>query len=215
MDWSNFIHGFGLCASILVALSLTMRNLKTLRILNLTGSLAFAIYGFFIKSYPVVILNLFTVGINIVYLIKFRWNSKRRPSFDIMFVDPLEDPYVQRFLLFYGEDISRFCPSFNPEELGETKGCFILRETQPVSLVLFKREIGDEIAILLDYAIPAYRDFKNAKFFFSTATARIASPGMFFSAASEVPAHASYLRRMGFDEVGRRSDGTALFQKKA
>jgi hypothetical protein len=214
MDWSNVIHGFGLFASILVALSLTMRNLKSLRVLNLTGSLVFAVYGYCIKSYPVIILNLFTIGVNIFYLIRLRWNGSR-PSFDIMFVDPLEDPYVQRFLLFYGEDISRFFPSFDAEKLDEVTGCFILRETLPVSLVLFKKDIGGELAILLDYAIPAYRDFKNARFFFSSAAARIASPGMFFSAAGEVPAHTSYLRRMGFDEVGRRSDGAILFQKKA
>ncbi|MDR2019329.1 MAG: hypothetical protein LBQ14_01030 [Treponema sp.] len=214
MNWLDFIHGFGLCASIVVALSLAMRNIRNLRLLNLAGSLAFAVYGYCIKSYPVIALNLFTAGVNAVYLIKFQWNFNRRPAFDILFVDPLEDPYVQRFLRFYGEDISRFFPSFNPEELDGVKGCFILRETLPVSLVLFRRDIGDEFAILLDYAIPAFRDFKNARFFFSTAAAHIASPGMFFSAVGEVPAHTAYLHRMGFDEVGRRLDGAILFQKK-
>jgi hypothetical protein len=213
MNWLDFIHGFGLLASVLVALSLTMRNIKNLRILNLTGSLVFTVYGFCIKSYPVIILNLFTVGVNVAYLVKFLRNFS--PSFDILPVDPREDPYVQRFLHFYGKDISRFFPSFGSEKLDGVKGYFILRETLPVSLVLFRRDIGDEFAILLDYAIPAFRDFKNAKFFFSTAAARIASPGMFFSAVGEVPAHVSYLRRMGFDEVGRRPDGAVLFQKKA
>jgi hypothetical protein len=212
MNWLDFIHGFGLLASVLVVLSLTMRNIKNLRILNLIGSLAFAVYGFCIKSYPVIILNLFTAGVNIAYLVKFQRNFN--PSFDILFVDPLEDPYVQRFLRFYGGDISQFFPSFSSEKLDGVKGCFILRETLPVSLVLFRKDIGDEFAILLDYAIPAFRDFKNAKFFFSTAAARIASPGMFFSAVGEVPAHISYLRRMNFDEVGRRPDGAVLFQKK-
>ncbi|MDR1374845.1 MAG: hypothetical protein LBJ24_07725 [Treponema sp.] len=213
MNWSDLIHGFGLFASVLVALSLAMRNLKSLRMLNLAGSLLFMVYGYCIKSYPVIVLNLFTVGVNTAYLLKW-WNFGRRPNFDMLSVDPLEDPYVQRFLLFYDGDIARFFPSFDSKKLNGVKGYFILRETMPVSLVLFRKDIGDEFAILLDYAIPAYRDFKNARFFFSTAAARIASPGMFFSAVGEVPAHISYLRRMGFDEVGRRSDGAALFQKK-
>jgi hypothetical protein len=213
----GFIHGFGLAASILVAVSISMRNIKWLRIINLAGSLLFVLYGYWIESLPVVLLNVFTAGVNIYYFFKLR-TAMRSDYFDIMFTDVSTDEYVIHFLAFYGDDIIRFFPSFDPDpEIGTLAGtecCFILRKTLPVSLVAFRRELGDEIAILLDYAIPEYRDLKNARFFFNTAAERIASPGMYFSAAGEVPAHISYLRRLGFEEVGQRADNAVLFQKK-
>ncbi|MDR2029709.1 MAG: YgjV family protein [Treponema sp.] len=216
MDWSLFIEWFGIFASVLVAVSITMKNIKWLRVLNLTGSFTFAVYGICIRSLPVILLNIFTVGINIYYLIKLRQDSRKPETFDVLFVNPLSDEYVRRFILFHREDISRFFPSFDPNpETGTLAGaecCFILRETLPVSLVAFRRGPGDEIAILLDYAIPAYRDLKNARFFFETVSARIAVPGAVFTAAAEVPAHVKYLRRMGFAETGK-TGGAVLFQR--
>lgn len=218
MEWLHLIHGFGLSASVLTALSLTMRNIKSLRSINLAGSLLLAMYGYLIRSYPVIALNLFTASVNIYYLWKLRLVSRIPDVFDVMFVDPEEDDYVRHFILFHEKDICRFFPSFDvdPVEgtLAGSECCFILRETIPVSLVVFRRDVGDEIAILLDYAVPAYRDMQNAKFFFETVATRIASPGMFFSAVGEVPAHTKYLRRLHFEEVGKRDDGAVLFQKK-
>jgi hypothetical protein len=217
MNWAVFIEWFGIFASILVAVSITMKNLKWLRIMNLIGSFAFAVYGICIRSLPVILLNIFTVGANIYYLLKLRKDSRRPETFDSLFVDPVSDDYVRRFILFHGEDISRFFPSFDPNPetgtLAGTECCFILRETLPVSLVAFRRGPGEEIAILLDYAVPAYRDFKNAKFFFETVSSRISVPGAVFRAAGEVPAHANYLHRMGFVETGR-TDRAVLFQKE-
>jgi hypothetical protein len=216
MNWSLFIEWFGIFASILVAVSITMRNIKWLRIVNLIGSLTFALYGIGIRSLPVILLNVFTVGANIYYLFKIRRDVQKPETFDVLFVDPALDEYVRRFVLFHGDDISRFFPSFDSNsETGTLAGaecCFILRETLPVSLVAFRRR-EEEIAILLDYAIPAYRDFKSAKFFFETVISRIAMSGTVCSAAGEVPAHINYLRRMGFSETGR-TDRTVLFQKK-
>jgi hypothetical protein len=194
-----------------------MKNIKWLRILNLIGSFAFAAYGISIHSLPVILLNVFTVGVNIYYLYKLTKDSRKPETFEILFVDPLADSYVRRFILFYREDIARFFPSFDPNPetgtLAGTECCFILRETLPVSLIAFRRFPGEEIAILLDYAVPAYRDLKNARFFFETVSSRIAVPGAVFSAAGEVPAHAGYLRRLGFTETGK-TDGAILFQKK-
>jgi hypothetical protein len=213
-NWDVIIEFFGICASILVAVSITIKNIKGLRIMNLIGSFAFALYGLFIGSIPVMVLNLFTAGVNVFYL--FIANDRKPVSFDLMFVDAVNDEYTRHFLLHYGSDMARFFPSFNPDpETGHIAGaecCFILRETLPVSLVVFRRETEGEISILLDYAIPPYRDFRNARFFFETVSSRIARPGTVFRARSEVPAHAQYLRRMGFEEEGAGETGI-LFRK--
>ncbi len=218
MNWNNFVELFGIAASVLVAVSLTMKNIKWLRVINLAGSLCFAAYGYWINSISVTLLNLFTVGVNIFFIIGMVKKSGKPDTFDILFVNPKEDEYARRFITFYADDIRKFFPSFNPDlNAGTLAGadcCFILRETIPVSIFAYRKGNGNDIAILLDYAIPAYRDFKNASFFFNTAVDRIAKPGDIFTAAAEVPAHARYLKRIGFEKAGN-IEGAELFRKIA
>ena len=64
----NTIEMLGYMASGLVALSLMMRSLRKLRIINLVGSLLFTVYGFIIGAYPVAVLNAFIVLVNLYYL---------------------------------------------------------------------------------------------------------------------------------------------------
>jgi hypothetical protein len=47
-----------------------MRSLNKLRVINLSGSLLFTVYGFTIGAYPVAVLNAFIVLVNIFYLQK-------------------------------------------------------------------------------------------------------------------------------------------------
>jgi hypothetical protein len=60
----------GYLASVLVAISITIKGGLYFRILNLTGSLCFMIYGLLIKSWPVAIINVYAMGVNIFYIVK-------------------------------------------------------------------------------------------------------------------------------------------------
>lgn len=201
---NSWIEWFGTLASVVVALSLTMRNIKRLRILNLVGSLAFALYGFRIGAWPVFGLNVFIVVVNSWYLYRMAADAKKEETFEVLTVDPVKDEYARRFLSSYSADIGRYFPSFDPapEKLAGAEACFILRETLPISLVIFRRLPNGEVALLLDYAIPAYRDIKNARFFFEKAAGRIAAESAVFTAVAEERVHEGYLRKMGFQVVG-------------
>jgi hypothetical protein len=217
MNWNYFVEIFGIAASVIVAVSITLKSVRWLRIINLAGSLCFALYGFWIGSISIVFLNLFTAGVNLFYIFLMMKKSKHPDTFDILFVNPKDDEYARRFILFYADDIKKFFPAFNPDlENGTLAGaecCFILRETIPVSIFAYRKGIENENLILLDYSIPAYRDMKNAKFFFDSALKRIAKSGDIFNADAEVPAHARYLKRIGFERIGH-IEKAELFRKK-
>ncbi|RDY28054.1 lactate dehydrogenase [Romboutsia weinsteinii] len=68
----NPIEWIGYLASILIVISLTMSNIKKLRIINSLGCLAFVIYGVAVKAYPVAISNFAIVIINLYYLYKLK-----------------------------------------------------------------------------------------------------------------------------------------------
>lgn len=192
---NGMIEYFGTAASVIVAISLTQKNIKKLRILNLIGAAAFAVYGLFIMAWPVFGLNAFIAVIDVYYLIEM---SRRKNYFELLNVDnPTQSVYVNRFLEFYMEDIKKFIPSFKEERLSQAKAVFILRDLLPVSLVMYI-ESESEIEIIIDYAIPAYRDMKNASFFLEK-TAEIFNEGnaaIVTDAGSSL--HNKYLEKAGF-----------------
>jgi uncharacterized protein with PQ loop repeat len=59
----------GYLASALLIISFLMKNIKTLRLINSLGCIAFIVYGFLLQtSWPIVITNAFIVGANVYYL---------------------------------------------------------------------------------------------------------------------------------------------------
>ncbi|MEG1254602.1 YgjV family protein [Clostridium sp.] len=67
----SLVEWLGYLASILIAISMFMKDIIKLRFINLIGCLLFAIYGFIIGSYPVSIVNILIVFINLYYLYKY------------------------------------------------------------------------------------------------------------------------------------------------
>ena len=67
VPWIEYV---GYVASILIGISMFMKNIVKLRFINLLGSLLFTFYGFTIKAYPVAIVNLIIVFTNIYYIYK-------------------------------------------------------------------------------------------------------------------------------------------------
>lgn len=189
------IEYFGTAASVVVALSLTQKNIKKLRILNLIGAAAFAVYGFFIDAWPVLGLNAFISIIDIYYLVEMK---RRNNYFELLKIEsPATSIYLQRFIEFYHDDIMDFMPSFKTEDLLSSEAVFVLRDLLPVSLIIYRPK-DDGFSILVDYAIDAYRDLKNASFFFEKIADTFEMDEAVFYAKPGSLLHNKYLRRIGF-----------------
>ncbi|HOX48438.1 MAG TPA: hypothetical protein PLG14_04565 [Spirochaetales bacterium] len=222
---------FGTAASLVIAASLMMRNLKRLRLINLAGSLMFALYGLGIKSLPVFLVNVFIVLIDAWYLRRLRLEVS---AFSLLRAAPGDSAYLAEFLRFYAKDIARHVPGFSLEgpggaaanggtaegagaeggAAGGTEAVFVLRDLVPASLVVYRKRGEGVYDILLDYAVPASRDYKSAEFFFDVASKEIAGGAEArFYTRSSVPVHERYLKRLGFvasdkggEEAGPKGD---------
>jgi hypothetical protein len=62
------IELYGYFGSFIIAISLTMTDIKRLRWLNMIGAAIFASYGFIISAWPVLALNGFIVLINVYHI---------------------------------------------------------------------------------------------------------------------------------------------------
>ncbi|MPY26676.1 YgjV family protein [Shewanella psychropiezotolerans] len=67
---ASTIEIIGYFASVMVAISLMMKDIIWLRCLNFAGCSLFVIYGIYISAWPVAGMNAFVACINIYHLIK-------------------------------------------------------------------------------------------------------------------------------------------------
>ena len=198
-----WIGYFGTAASVVIAISLMQRNIRRLRIINGVGAAAFAVYGAFIAAWPVLALNTFILIVDIYYLVRMRNTDDH---FDFLAVNGLRSAYVRKFIEFHLEDILRFQPGFDPADREGVKGCLILRDVRPVSIVLYRGADDGATDILLDYSVPSHRDYANARYFFNYVL-RIAEVGEspVFRAVGGTKAHRQYLKKIGFGPAAHPS----------
>ncbi|MFA0084791.1 hypothetical protein BCU70_02905 [Vibrio sp. 10N.286.49.C2] len=72
----NTVEILGYAASIMVAISLTMKDIVKLRVLNFIGCALFTAYGLAIDSMPVVVTNGFIACVNVYFLAKMLKEKK-------------------------------------------------------------------------------------------------------------------------------------------
>ena len=188
----------GYSASLLVAISLTMRNMWRLRWLNLIGSIAFAVYAVLVGAYPVVIVNTFIAGVNLFFL----WDMVHGGDSFAVLPMSQDSLLVDRFVELHGRDLGRFFPDFSWPLCADKKerwtGSLVLRNTLPVGIFLMESN-GPEIEVHVDYVVPQVRDGKNGRFVHDTLRDGFRRSGIErLTAHSEVPVHQAYLQRMGY-----------------
>ena len=71
METIELTEYIGYLASIVIMISFLMKNIITLRIINLIGGILFIVYGVLLSmSIPIIVTNTFVVGVNFYYLVK-------------------------------------------------------------------------------------------------------------------------------------------------
>ncbi|PIW70030.1 MAG: hypothetical protein COW08_04010 [Ignavibacteriales bacterium CG12_big_fil_rev_8_21_14_0_65_30_8] len=206
MEWYQTV-GYG--GSVLIALSLMMKNIFKLRKVNLIGATTFAVYGFLVNAYPVLFLNSFIALVDIYYLAQM---YKIKDAFSLIPVLNPNHSYLNKFLDYYSNDIQKFSPEFDRSKTTDGNCYFILRNLFPVGIFIYKVNKEAEAEILLDYAIPDYRDLKNAEYLYYAASEFLKEKGIkSLITKSSVDKHIKYLKKVGFVED---TENNGIFKKK-
>jgi GGDEF domain-containing protein len=194
----NTVELIGYLGSILVAISLMMRSLLRLRVINLIGALFFTLYGILLGAYPVAFLNGIIVCIDLYYLFQM-WRQK--DFFTLLEVSP-EGKYLNAFLEFHRDDIREIIPTYRHTTDDNLLCFFILRNMMPAGLFIARVQ-GEEAQVQLDYVIPNYRDFQVARFIFEENAAFFHQRGIRrFVSDGGSAIHRKYLEKMEFVKQG-------------
>ncbi|TVQ15428.1 MAG: hypothetical protein EA364_02260 [Balneolaceae bacterium] len=185
----------GYVASVLVAVSLMMSKIVSLRIVNLIGAAIFSLYGILIGSIPVAGMNAFIVLINIYYLYQIFTN---REFFRLLKVTP-EDHYLLNFIDFYSDEIKKYQPGFDHTPSPGMVCLFILRDMIPAGLLIGNLSNDGVLSMKLDFVIPMYRDFKIGRYVYSDQKSFFRDQGIKeIRSQTGTAIHAEYLIKMGF-----------------
>lgn len=187
----------GYFASLLVLISLLMTSVVKLRVINMIGSLIFAVYALLICSYPTAVMNFCLVGVNIFYLVRM---ARTERAFTLLPAAPGE-AYIQYFLQCQREDIQTYFPEADAPGSGDDTAFLVCCGTVPAG-VLTGRTMGKGVLeVSLDYSAPQYRDCSVGRYLYG----RLPGEGVRrLIAQASSPAHENYLRKMGFTPQGGR-----------
>lgn len=203
----SYYQIIGYTGSFLVALSLTMKNIRLLRRINLLGAFTFSMYGLLIGAMPVFVLNGYIVLIDIYYLFKM---YKTKEQFKMVPVLDKKHNYLKLFLDFYGNDILQFFPNFDRNNLDKFDCYFVLRDLKPIGLVIYNEISDKKIELHVDYVIPDYRDMKSGQYLYTSAIKYLRNRGYKeIITKSEVKPHIKYLLNVGFVKA-KESNGVFI-----
>ncbi len=165
-----------------------------LRLINLFGAAIFSFYGFYIGSYPVGLMNFVIVLFNLYYLQQLYF---QKDTFEVLETDT-GDPYVQKMLTHYRNDIQKYFPGFELQANNNQIVLTVIRNMNLAGLFVAQKN-GDQLQVNLDYVVPQYRDYKNGAFIFDHFRKLLKTKSYStITAQSDVPHQISYLKKMGF-----------------
>ena len=188
------IEWIGYLASLLVLISLSLSSIVKLRLVNLVGAAVFSFYGFYIGALPVGIMNFIIVIADIYYLRQLYYRKER---FDILEIHS-NDPYLNKFISHYKEDIKKFFPDFFKLEDSDII-LLALRDLNPAGVFAGDASDDTQLNIKVDYVTPQYRDYKLGKYIYTQFSNFFKDKGFKkLSCSTDIKAHKNYLKKMGF-----------------
>lgn len=194
MDPALMIELFGYLGSTLVVVSMLMASVVKLRVINTIGSVISATYAFIIGSFPLALMNICLIVINVYNLIRLLSTKRQYDCVNCA----AEDAFVQYFLERYTRDIQKFFPSFDGLTVEADLVRMVCCNGDPAGILLGNVSDDGTIDILLDYSVPAYRDCSVGKFLYKKLKDEGIRSLRYGCAVND--AHMSYLIQMGFIE---------------
>lgn len=193
----NMVEWIGYLASFIVLVSLLMSSIKKLRFINLAGSLIFAVYGFLITAYPVMIMNAGIVLINLYYL-KQIYTAK--DYFKLIELKQ-DDAYAEALIDFNKQNIKEHMPLKDDVLKNSTYRLLISRNLAPAGIFIASALDENVLEVTLDYATPQFQDFQTGAFIYEKNLELFKKDGYkFFVAFTDEDKHKSYLLKMGFEQ---------------
>lgn len=161
----------------------------------------FVIIGFLIGGliFGSFILASSAVLAGIVSSLRFRWYISKNRPLEVIFIQDHEDQYLQYFLAYYHDDITKFFPRFDFKIEEEFLVALILSKMETVGVIIAEIKNVETLRICIDYMVPKYRGSELAKTFYNCELRCIDFLDYrYLYIEPQSKTHNDYLERIGF-----------------
>lgn len=197
----------GYSASIVIAISLMMRSILRLRVINMIGGAGFSLYGALIGAYPVAILNGLIVGVNAYHVARMLLQKEYFQLLEL----PHDSVYLPYFLHFYDKEIREILPDFEYHPDRNQLAVFILRDCNPAGAFIAEQRTPGVLHVTLDFVVPPYRDLKIGRYLFVEQARFFRERGISEIVVSpRTKNFGAYLSKIGFQPAAAQAEGTEL-----
>lgn len=197
----------GYTASFVIFISLMMKSIAKLRILNAIGCLLFVIFAVKTNSWPAVVMNIGIVIIDIYYFYKM---MQLKDSFDILEVK--KDNEIIRY--FFAKHQQELTALFGNEAFNKAeKAALCFRNNDIAGLIAYTvidTNTGKTAHLLIDFVVPTARNLTVGKRFFVEDLSFWKQQGVTtLMAEHPTKQHTPYLQQLGFTSA----DGSNIWTK--
>jgi len=194
-----YIDILGYLASFIILVSLTMRSIVKLRVINALGSALFVAFAVLTGSMPVLVMNLGIILIDLWFVYVLR---RTRMAYTLVPVEK-DSAFLEYFYQKHRLEIEEI---FGTDSRSLADGySFYLADAEAAGLFAWQSQPDGQCRILIDFVTPRYRDTRIGSYFFSDQLKRFASRGFRVLVYRHVGAkHWKYIEKIGF----RRETGT-------
>ena len=147
MNTQMMIEIFGYIGSGLVVISMLMSSIVRLRVINTIGSVISAIYAVVCGAFPLALMNVCLIVINVYNLIKL---LKTQQVYDLVHARA-DDAFVAYFLERYKDDIRTYFPGFAKDDAAGAQAYLVCCNGNAAGLLLGRQARG---AGLFDAGLP-------------------------------------------------------------
>jgi len=191
----DYIQIIGYVASAIIAVSMTMNSIVKFRWINLAGASTFLTYGILFNAIPIVVLNTFIISVDVFYLIRIYNKKELFTTIEVRSVNK----YLINFLEFHKKEIEKFFPGFIYKPELNTISFFVLRNMAVAGIFLAHKIDKKTIKVGLDFVVPQYRDYKNAKFVYHRLRQQFIDEGIErIVVMPQTYEHIKYLKKINF-----------------
>lgn len=178
----------GYSGTLLVVLSMMMTSVIKLRIINICGSILSMTYAIISNTWPIVLMNGALIIINILQLIR---SFSRKLNFNYKKVSTNELSF-KHFMEIYKNDLDKH---FNKITISGKEEVFLVFIDTELVGVLVGVKNNNRFNVIIDYAIPKYRDMSIGKYLYP----KLKEHGIeIIIQSSGIKKHNKYLVSMGF-----------------
>lgn len=182
---------FGYLGSLLVVVSLMMSSVVKLRMFNTVGSAISAVYALVIHSYPLALMNICIILINLYNLFRLFSSDKH---YDLI-ESRGDEAYLKYFMDYYRKDMGEYFPDLPEDGLAGDRAYIVCCDAAPVGLLMGRLDREGTLEVAVDYAVPSYRDCSIGTYLYAQLEGRGVKRLVCRSCG---PKHIPYMKKMGF-----------------